>query len=177
MAPLLEAGQKANTSICRADTYPRESFSLESLSHVAGVRKSDKLSSLPVLWHTQARYGRLFIRCLLRNDSGQPTKRQLTEERCRVARELLLERLVGGGRASWNIRVRFASQTEPVSLPLSVSSTFVMLVFRRRFTFDDIFRLADDIKSEKIISICARYNSGILCLYKSFFVDRIVLIL
>jgi len=125
------------TPVRRAALHLR--VSLEFKFAVTTVQEARQIVALPVLWHK--RHSRLFIRCLLRNDSGQPTKCQPTEERCWAARKLLLERQQRrGGRASWNIRVRFASRTE--SLLKRLSALSLTLAFCPRCTFDDTLRLS-----------------------------------
>lgn len=128
---------------------------------VTTVQEARQIVTLPVLWHK--RHSRLFIRWLLRNnDSGQPTKCQPTEERCWVARKLLLERQQRrGGRASWNIR--FTSRTE--SLLKRLVGAFVTLAFAlgiHSTTLSGLVNLTDDIRSDNITNITIRCAETIL---------------
>lgn len=87
---------------CPTTRHPRVRRGVKIAGNEGSGSPSTNRRAVPcvVSWQA-ARHDRLFIRCSLRNNSRQPTKRQPTEERCRLARESLVkrQRRVGGGGA------------------------------------------------------------------------------
>lgn len=96
--------RRRETNTCPSCHTSLTSFSLELKSRCSnnGLGSATNRRSP---WHK--RHDRLFIRCLLRNDSEQPTKRQPTEERCR---ERIVARTTATRCRGWTRFVEHSSQ-------------------------------------------------------------------